>query len=172
METIKDYRLYQKRVLHDFQRVRSFFPFLTLTTLPTNLPSEITFHGYILQPEMNSIASPAVLEKFGLRINGVYPYEFPADSVKVYDADAKIRWEELPPERQHRFSGRRICTHHPDGEINALPEQDRSIAILFSAWQLYYQFKFYIEEGKKWVLKDLPHGNQADRILKKEGWIK
>ncbi|SHK18759.1 hypothetical protein [Desulforamulus aeronauticus] len=172
METVKDYKLYKERVLQDFDRVKRFFPFLEITILPTTLPSEITLNGYILQPEMNSIANTAVLEKYGFKINGVYPYEFPDMSVKVYDADGKICWDELPPERQHGIPGRSICTHHPAGEINAIPEQDRTIAVLLSAWQLYYQAKSYIEEGQKWVLKDLPHGEEANRILKKEGWIK
>ncbi|MDD2496795.1 MAG: hypothetical protein PHT78_00600 [Desulfitobacteriaceae bacterium] len=168
MEIVKDYNLYQKRVLQDFQRVRRFFPFLILTILPSKLPSEIIFTGYILKPEMNSLVSVGVFEKYGLRIKGVYPFAFPEKSVKVYDVDAKISWELLPPEYRHCYSDGSICTHHPDAEINAKPEQDRTIAVLFSAWQLYYQAKLYIEDGKKWVLKDLPHGNQANKV----GWIK
>jgi hypothetical protein len=170
VETIENYNSYKKKVLQDFQRVKSFFPSLTLTILPTIVPSKIFFSGLILPPKMNTIVSPADLEKYGFKIKGVYPFKFPDELVEVYDIDSKICWDKIPHEHQHVYPDGRICTHHPDAEINSIPEQDRAIAVLFSAWQLYYQVKIHIEEGSKWVLKDLPHGDEVNKVLRREGW--
>lgn len=171
METIKNYNKYKKKVTQDFPRVKEFFPFLTLTPLPTKEPL-LALKGYILHPNMNGIACKAVFEKYGLKIRGVYPSTFPKQMVKVHDIDSKIPWNQLPYKYRHCFKDERICTHHPDGEINSIPEQDRTIAVLFSAWRLFYQVKIYVEDEKPWTLKDLPHGEEAYEILKREGWVK
>lgn len=172
METIKECSLYYECVMQDFLRVQKFFPLLQITILPTTLASEITIDGYLLPPEMNSVANDAIMKTYGLKIHGCYPYNFPAKSLKVWDVDNRINWEKIPERHTHIYPyDGSLCTHHPSAEINDIPEPDQTIAILFSAWQLFYQAKTYIEEGRKWTLKDLPHGDQGTRILKREGRI-
>ncbi|MHB9094586.1 MAG: hypothetical protein ACYC21_07920 [Eubacteriales bacterium] len=174
METVKDYRRYKEKVFEDFSRVQRFFPLLTLSVFPTIEPIRIIFIGFILPPKMISIASPEVINEYGFKIRGEYPFAFPKKSVEIFDMEFKINWDKVPREHRHIYDKRtgRLCTHHPSGEINSLPETDQTVAILISAWQLYYQVKICAEEGKVWTLRDLPHGDRAYAILRREGRIK
>lgn len=167
------YNDYFNSVLSDFAFVKGFFPLLNICMLPTVKPKELYIYGWLLPASLcNTRDIEANIKRFGMYILAYYPNKYPEEDVEVEDICGVINWNLIPEEHRHikiidgRLTG--LCTHHPDGEINDVPFKHRTVKILTSAWKLYYQYTQYINGGI-WNLPDLPHGDKAMRILKKEG---
>lgn len=163
----KDYDTYYKRVLNDFQIVKKFFPLLHMVCLPTRKPKEIFFTGNLIPSSLlQKCVSQRDIERNSLYILGIHPNEYPEENIFVEDLYEKIDWESnIPKEHLHlnlhpKTNRIVLCTHHPYGEINALKQTDKTVAILFSAWKLYMQYKKYLKT-QKWTLKDLRHGDEG-----------
>lgn len=165
---------YYKMVIEDFENVKSYFPLLKITNLPTVKPKEIFITGNLIPLKvLNNCVTEKDIERNSLYILGIYPSEYPADEIYVEDLYKKINWSKIPYKHRHvnihpKNNRRVLCTHHPYGEINVLKQSERTVAILSSAWKLYRQYKEYIKT-KKWTLKDLRHGNEGTLQLKRTG---
>lgn len=170
-----NYNEYVKNVLTDFKFVKEFFPLLNICMLPTVKPRELFIHGWLLPADLcGDIEQENNAKRFGMYILAHYPIKYPDEDVEVEDICETIDWGIIPIKHRHRryIDGRLtgLCTHHPYGEINDVPSKHRTVKILMSAWKLYYQYREYIETGV-WSLPDLPHGDEALRILKRQGYI-
>lgn len=167
-----DFSVYSDLVKKDFNIIKEFFPLLNLTILPTCIAKEIYVTGKLIPYELlENCNSELEIDRNSIFILAIYPSDFDNSDIYVQDLYGKINWDEIPEEHRHfRFhKGRKIiCTHHLDGEINGLSKENKSIAILFSAWKLYMQCKEY-PMSKEWRLKDLKHGREAIKQLKKIG---
>lgn len=165
---------YYNMVIEDFKNVKSYFPLLEIRNLPTVKPKEIFITGNLIPLEiLNNCATQKDIERNSLYILGIYPSEYPEDEIYVEDFYQKINWSKIPykhrHENRHPKNNRRVlCTHHPNGEINALKQSERTVAILSSAWKLYRQYKEYLKT-KKWTMKDLRHGSEGTVQLKRKG---
>lgn len=170
----KDFNSYYYRIMNDFQNAKKYFPLLKITSLPTVKPKEIFITGNLIPIEvLQGCETLKDIERNSLYILGVYPSEYPKDNIYVEDFYQKINWLKIPYEHRHqnlhpKNNRKVLCTHHPDGEINAIKQEGRTVAILFSAWRLYRQYKEYLKT-KKWTLKDLKHGNEGTLQLKRTG---
>lgn len=156
----------------DFEKVKDRFPLLKMTSLPTIVPKEIFIYGEAIDKEiLECCKSEFYIRKNSIYILGIYPSNFPKQEIVIEDFKQKIDWSKIPLEHKHRNTyknGRNVlCTHHPNGEINELDIEKRSIAVIDSAWRLFIQYKKYLKSGI-WTLNDLPHGSEADKLLKKE----
>lgn len=163
---------YLSLVKSDFNIVKEYFPLLNLTILPTNRAKEIFITGKLIPYEiLQECSSQNDIDMNSIYILAIYPSDFNDSDIYVQDLYDKIDWSKIPYEHWHirPNKGREIiCTHHLDGEINDIAKAERSIAILFSAWKLYIQCKEF-PVTKKWILKDLKHGNDAIRQLRLMG---
>lgn len=170
----KDFNKYYQMVMEDFQIVKSFFPLLQIICMPTTKPKEIFITGNLIPIDvLQECVTPKDMERNSLYILGIYPSEYPEDNIYVEDFYEKINWAKIPYEHRHqnlhpKTNRKVLCTHHPDGEVNVLKQNDRTIAILSSAWKLYMQYKEYLKT-KKWILKDLRHGYEGTLQLKRTG---
>lgn len=144
---------------------------MEITSLPTVTHKEIFIYGYALDKEVVKYCKTEVdKKKHGIYILGIYPSDFPKSEIIIEDFKQKIQWSKIPAEHRHinTYNGRTVlCTHHPNGEINELPLDKRSVAVIDSAWRLFMQYKKYLKSGI-WTLAELPHGTVADNLLKKE----
>lgn len=170
----KNYSKYVDSVLADFRFVKGFFPLLNVSILPTVIPRELFIYGWLIPAELcDNAEKDANIKRFGIYILANYPATYPEDDVEVEDICRVIDWNLIPENHRHRkiIDGRPtgLCTHHPFGEINDVPFKHRTVKILASAWKLYYQYMEYIKTGI-WNLHDLPHGKEALRILKRQGY--
>lgn len=157
---------------NDFKRLKERFPLLEMTSLPTVIPKEIFIYGEAIDKAILEYCKSEVdIRKNSIYILGIYPSSFPKQELVIEDFKQKIDWSKIPLEHRHiniYKNGRKVlCTHHPNGEINELAIEKRSIAIIDSAWRLFIQYKRYLSI-RVWTLKDLPHGENADKLLKKE----
>ncbi|MGI6684444.1 MAG: hypothetical protein ACOX47_02925 [Bacillota bacterium] len=171
----RNYNEYFKNVLSDYRFAKEFFPLLNICMLPTVKPREIYMYGWLLPNILcNTTEKEENIKKYGIYILAYYSSNYPEEDIEVEDICGAINWELIPERYRHRtlINGRPtgLCTHHPDGEINDVPNKHRTVKILMSAWKLYYQYKEYLRTGV-WSLPDLPHGDEAYRILKKQGYI-
>lgn len=170
----KDFNKYYHMVMEDFRIVRSYFPLLQIICLPTTKPKEIFITGKLIPIEvLEECETLNDIERNSLYILGIYPSDYPEDNIYVEDFYEKINWNKVPYEHKHqnlhpKTYRKVLCTHHPDGEVNALKQSDRTVAILSSAWKLYRQYKEYLKT-KKWTLKDLRHGHEGTLQLKRTG---
>ncbi len=163
------YMDYKKKVLEDFRNVKTFFPTLEICILPTVKPREIFIYGWLVPKDLGLLLSPEEdFKRYGIYIIALYPSKFPDDDITVEDINRTINWSLVPDRHRHRktINGRNtgLCTHHPDGEINSVSRDNRSVKILMSAWKLFFQYSKYVETGK-WELEDLPHGEAARAFL-------
>lgn len=169
-----DFNDYYKSVVEDFKNIKSYFPLLQLTVLPTNKSKEIFMTGNLLPKEVkDKCLSNKDIERYSIYILGIYPSEFPDDDIYVEDFHKKIDWSKLPERHIHENIYRKnkrkvLCTHHPNGEINRLSQRERSIAILSNTWKMYRHYKEYLKTGR-WTMKDLRHGDEGTIQLKKSG---
>lgn len=168
-----DFNKYYEDVLKDFKNIKTFFPLLNLTILPTLKPKEIYITGQLIPFEIiKSCTSKGNIKRKSIYIRAIYPSDYPENQIVVEDIFKKINWKDVPNEHRHKRSYKDIeiiCTHHPRGEINNLCTQDKSIAILHSAWSIYVQYKSYLKTGK-WKLKELNHDyKHAIKQLKRIG---
>jgi hypothetical protein len=171
----RSYSDYLNNVFSDFKFVKEFFPLLNICMLPTVQPRELFIYGWLLPIDLCAeIEKEANIKRFGMYILSHYPSKYPEEDVEVEDICRTIDWGLIPEKHRHRklLDGRPtgLCTHHPYGEVNDVPKKHRTVKILTSAWKLYYQYKEYIKTGV-WSLPDLPHGDEALRILEKQGYI-
>ncbi|WIF95472.1 hypothetical protein [Caminicella sporogenes] len=170
----RDFNIYYSNVVKDFNIAKSFFPLITLTILPTNKPKEIFITGNLIPVDvLKRCLTKRDIERYSIYILGIYPSEFPDDDIHVEDFHKKIDWSRVPYKHKHEniyIKNRRkvLCTHHPNGEINKLTQQERTVAILSNAWKLYRHYKEYLKTGK-WAMKDLRHGHEGTMQLKKTG---
>ncbi|QGU96391.1 hypothetical protein GOM49_15985 [Clostridium bovifaecis] len=170
----KNFNKYYQMVMEDFQIVKSYFPLLQIICLPTMQPKEIFITGNLIPVEiLRECVTPKDIERNSLYILGIYPNDYPDDNIYVEDFYEKINWDKIPYEHRHqnlhpKTYRKVLCTHHPDGEVNALIQGDRTVAILSSAWKLYKQYKEYLKT-KEWTLKDLRHGHEGTLQLKRAG---
>lgn len=170
----QDFSAYYSIVMEDFQNVKSYFPLLQITSLPTIKSKEIFITGSLIPVDvLKGCLTPQDIERNSIYILGIYPCEYPLDNIYVEDLHQKINWSKVPYEHRHQNiypKNNRIilCTHHPYGEINGLKQSDRTIAILSSAWKLYMQYKEFLKT-ENWILKDLRHGYEGILQLKKIG---
>lgn len=170
----KDFNKYYQMVMEDFQIVKNYFPLLQIVCLPTTKPKEIFISGNLIPMEvLQECVTPNDIERNSLYILGIYPNDYPEDNIYVEDFYEKINWSKVPYEHRHqnihpRTYRKALCTHHPNGEVNALKQNVRTVAILSSAWKLYRQYKEYLKT-KKWILKDLRHGHEGTLQLKRTG---
>lgn len=170
----KDFNKYYQMVMEDFQIVKGYFPLLQIICLPTIQPKEIFITGNLIPVEvLKECVTLKDIERNSLYILGIYPNDYPEDNIYVEDFYDKINWNKVSYEHRHEnlhpnTYRKVLCTHHPDGEINALKRNDRTVAILSSAWKLYRQYKEY-QKTKKWTLKDLRHGHEGTLQLKRTG---
>lgn len=164
----RDYDEYINDVFSNFRFVNEFFPLLNICLLPTVAPKELFIYGWLLPADLCGILKK---EEFGMYILAYYPSKYPKEDIEVEDICKKIDWNLIPKRHRHirALRGRQIlCTHHPAGEINDVPVNQRTVKILMSAWKLYYQYKKYIKT-KVWDLDDLPHESDAAlKILKED----
>lgn len=172
----QNYSEYLNKVLVDFKFVKEFFPFLNICMLPTVKPKELFIYGWLVPYDLCCYLDKNTnIDTLGIYILAHYPSEYPDKDIEVEDICRSIDWINIPEKHRHIkcLDGREtgLCTHHPYGEINDVPKKHRTVKILASAWKIYYQYKQYIGT-KNWELQDLPHGNEALRILKNEGYIK
>lgn len=163
---------YYNRVKEDFEKVKEQFPLLRITSLPTVTHKEIFIYGYALDKEIVKCCKTNVdIRKRGIYILGIYPSEFPEKEIIIKDLKQRIDWSKIPIQHRHINTYEKykdaLCTHHPNGEINELPMGKRSITVIDSAWRLFIQYKKYLKSGI-WTLDELPHGLEADKVLKKE----
>lgn len=168
----QDFGIYYEKVKKDFENVKQEFPLLQITLLPTVKPKEIYIRGLLINKRLIEVCSKTVdIKRRSIEILAIYPSDFPNSEIVVEDLRGKIKWSEIPKEHRHRNkykNGREVlCTHHPNGEINEIPFEKRTIMILNSAWNLYYQYKSYLK-SRNWTLQDLPHGIEGDKQLKQE----
>lgn len=164
-----DYKLYKEKVHEDFKRVKDFFPLLHITEPPT-LSSEFVIYGRLIPFDIYKLTTDSSIEEFSIFVNATYPIEFPEININmVKDVYAKINWQLVPEKHRHKYITGNLCTHHPFGEINHIPIEERSIKILFSAYRLYCQYNSFKGTGI-WLIDDLPHGIWADFKLIKEGY--
>lgn len=169
-----DYNGYRKLVLEDYLIVKEYFPLLKLTSLPCLNPKEIYITGNLIPIEVyNDCKSSYDIDRNSFKILSIYPYDFPNDNIYVEDFYGKIDWAKIPCEHRHqnlhpKTKREILCTHHPYGEINGFRQNERTIAILFSAWKIYRQYKTY-QITKEWTLPDLEHGDNAKEQLKEMG---
>ncbi|MBV1821218.1 adenylate/guanylate cyclase domain-containing protein, partial [Bacteroidales bacterium MSK.15.36] len=164
---------YLTLVKNDFNIVKKFFPLLKLTILPTIKPKEIFITGKLIPYEVfKKCNSDSDINRYSIYILATYPSNFNDENIYVEDMYKKIDWSKIPYEHQHLGSYRNkeiLCTHHERGEINSISKSERTIAILFSAWKLYIQYKEF-QKTNKWTLKGLPHGHiEAIEKLKLAG---
>lgn len=143
-----------------------------MTFLPTIVPKEIFIYGEVIDKKiLQCCKSKIYIRKNSIYILGIYPSNFPKQEIVIEDFKQKIDWDKIPPKHKHLNSYKNsryvLCTHHPNGEINELAIEKRSIAVINSAWRLFIQYKKYLESGI-WTLNELPHGSEADKLLKKE----
>lgn len=156
----------------DFEKVKERFPLLKMTFLPTIVPKEIFIYGEAIDKKILEYCKREVdIRKNSIYILGIYPSNFPKQEIVIEDFKQKINWNNIPLEHNHsniyKNFRKVLCTHHPNGEINELEVEKRSIAVIDSAWRLFIQYKNYLKSGI-WTLNDLPHGSEADNLLKKE----
>lgn len=167
----KNFDEYYKLVRKDFENVKLKFPLLNIVSLPTRIPKEIYIEGILINKELLQLCKREIdIKKNSMRILGIYPSNFPKNDLVISDIDKKINWNEIPRNHKHENEYKEIkvlCTHHPNGEINEFKEDEKSIEILMSAWRLFIQYKEY-KKNKKWKIRDLPHGGEADKKLRKE----
>lgn len=170
----EDYNKYYNLVINDFKIVKSYFPLVKITALPTVKPKEVFISGNLIPTDvLQKCITTNDIERNSLYILGVYPSGFPKDTLYVEDLYKKIDWSKIPYEHRHQRTYLKtqrsiLCTHHPNGEINGINETDKTIAILASAWKLYIQYKKYLNTNK-WILNDLKHGSDAKIQLEKLG---
>ncbi|MCJ8343694.1 MAG: hypothetical protein MJH09_12755 [Cetobacterium sp.] len=143
-----------------------------MTFLPTLKPKEIFIYGEVIDKELlEHCKSKIDIKKNSIYILGIYPSNFPKQEIVIEDFKQKIDWNKIPLKHNHinTYKNNRtvLCTHHPNGEINELLTEKRSIAVIYSAWRLFIQYKKYLKSGV-WTLNDLPHGLDAVKLLKKE----
>lgn len=167
-----DYSKYLRLVKRDFRIVKDYFPLLKLSILPTIKPKEIYLTGDLIPFEvLKKCNSDSDIERYSIYIMATYPSNYKDEDIYVEDIYRKIDWSKIPDKHKHwqTYRGKKIlCTHHEYGEINSLAEDEKSLAILFSAWKLYIQYCKYLK-NKRWVLKDLRHGSEAIKQLKRMG---
>lgn len=168
----KEFDQYYHTVVEDFRHIKAHFPLLNLTLLPTIVPMEMYISGRLIPKEMLDKCKGAYqIDKFSIEIVVVYPQEFPAKQIEVIDYKGKIQWDKVPIQHTHVNTWRDVevlCTHHPNGEINALESEKRTTAILKTSWNLYQACGRYLRTGE-WELKDLKHGSEAIPQLKDMG---
>lgn len=155
-----DYSRYLTIVKSDFKNVKEFFPLLKITILPSVKPKEIFITGDLIPYRvLKNCNSENDINRYSIYIMATYPSNFDDDNIYVEDLYGKIDWSKIPYEHRHfrSFKNKEIlCTHHDFGEINGLSKSVRSLAILFSAWKLYMQYKKF-QKTNEWVIDDLPH---------------
>lgn len=167
-----DFCNYYKKVKDDFKKIKKEFPLIKITSLPTVKPKEIYLHGLLISNEVLELCRRDIdVKKSSIEILALYPSDYPKSEIVIEDINKKILWSKIPKEHQHiniYRNGREVfCTHHPKGEINEFPVEERSVVVLKSAWNIYFQYKEYLQKGV-WTLKDLPHGKKGDEQLIKE----
>lgn len=159
-DTNNDFTKYFTLVNEDFKKVRQFFPLMKLSMLPTNEPQEIFISGKLIPYEVLKICGSEMdIGRNSISVMAIYPSDFNKSNICVKDVDGKIDWNKIPQEHRHYRYYKNleiICTHHELGEINGIPNSERSIAILYSAWRLFIHYIKYQKTGK-WTLKDLKH---------------
>ena len=167
-----DFCSYYRKVKNDFKKIKKEFPLLKITSLPTVKPKEIYMHGLLISNKVLNLCKREIdVKRNSIEILAIYPSDYPKSEIVVEDLMKKISWDKIPKAHQHiNFyrNGREVlCTHHPNGEINEFPIEVRSVAVLKSAWNIYFQYKEYLKK-RVWTLKDLPHGTKGDEQLIKE----
>lgn len=167
-----NFSAYLTSVKTDFKMIKSFFPLLILTILPTAKPKEVFITGTLIPYEiLKKCKSDSDIDSYSIYIRATYPSNFNEANIYVEDVYSKINWSNVPEEHRHLrfYRGKEIlCTHHLYGEINGIPRSEQSLAILFSAWKLYIQYREF-QKSNEWILPDLPHGVEAIKELKKMG---
>ncbi len=167
-----DFSRYSTLVKDDFKIAKGFFPLLKLSILPTVKPKEIFIMGDLIPyGVLKNCNSEYDINRYSIYIMATYPSNFNNEDIYVEDIYREINWENIPPKHRHfRYHKDKeiLCTHHLLGEINGIPKSERSIAILFSAWKLYIQYKKF-QRTNEWVLPDLLHGTEAIKELKQMG---
>lgn len=169
-----DFSEYSRIVMKDFKNLKNYFPLLNVTSLPTIKPKEIFITGNLIPWNLlEKCVTLKDIERNSLYILGTYPSNYPDEDIYVEDFYEKINWGNIPYKHRHKRIHPKtnriiLCTHHPNGEVNAFKERERTVAILSSAWKLYVQYKKYLKVNK-WTLKDLKHGFEGASQLKKMG---
>lgn len=170
-----DFDKYYDDIKDDFEQIKKYFPLLHLTLLATKQGKEIFISGNLIPCEVyDKCNTDEDIERFSLPIIAVYPSDFPENEIYVEDYTKKIDWSKIPYKHRHLNphpsikNKTALCTHHPNGEINEIDVEYKSIAILNSAWKLYIQYVEYKKTGK-WSLEDLKHGCAGTRQLKRSG---
>jgi len=170
-----DFNNYYSIMKVDFKQVKTYFPLLNMTLLPTKKCKEVFVSGDLIPYEvLQKCKTEKDIERFSMPIIAIYPSNYPKDEIYVEDYSKKIDWGIIPHKHRHYNSHpsiknkRILCTHHPNGEINVIDNDHKSVAILNSAWKLYIQYVEYKKTGK-WTLKDLKHGSTGAVQLKRAG---
>lgn len=167
-----NYEEYNKIVIEDFKRISNEFPLLKICYVPTIKQKEICISGQLIPKSFfDKCKNEKDIQRWSINIRAIYPSNISEEDIVVEDVDKKINWIRIPQEHRHeniyRNKIRVLCTHHPNGEINIFSKEIRSIKILYSAWNIYIQYKQYLKTGK-WTLSDLKHGDEGKKQLIKE----
>lgn len=149
----------------DYMYLKQVYPELNMCGVEVNPRIAV---GTVILPELRS-EPREIRARLALPIKVVYSNNFPEQEITVYDAEKMINWDAVPYEHRHKFGDLSLCTHHTKALKLVRNEDNRSILIVRSAILLYLAFLECVDTGK-WPekFKDLPHGDAAIRILKRD----
>ena len=162
-----DFNIYNQIVFEDFNKISLYFPLLKIVRPPYSKIREITIQGFLIPRDIVDLNSGNNLKRFGFDIVAKYPFYFPMANIVVCDIYNKIKMEYIPEAHRHKYPDGTLCTHHEKDILRIVPE-NRTYAILDSAWNLYWQYYRIRYYKKRWTLPDLPHDEgEAIKIIKR-----
>jgi hypothetical protein len=162
------YNDYIQKVYEDYLIIKKIYPLLKILILPPlNNRKKSFLYGKLIPKKIFDLCrgDQELLEDNSLEIIGIYPDNFPEKEIEIKDRNKIINWGKVEYEHWHfNANNGTLCTHHPNGRIKELKFEDRSLAVLDSAWNIFVSYK-----NNNWEIPELKHGYEGTKQLKREG---
>lgn len=157
--TSEEYRRYCSSFVGITKKIKTRFPLLTFTLLPTNERQLAYIKGDLITADEVEKYGQRVAVKMGITfpIFAVFPLDYQKCGIKIFDACNRINKRKIEEKYLHMNGKNELCTHKP---VDITPE-NAVMDVLQSAWHLYTEYKKYERTGK-FDLICYPHGGNPN----------
>ena len=141
------------------EKIKTRFPLLTFTLLPTNERLLAYIKGDLITADEIEKYGRRTAIKMGITfpIFAVFPLDYQKRGIKIFDACNRIDRSKIEEKYLHMNGKNELCTHKP---VDITPE-NAVIDVLQSAWHLYTEYKKYERTGS-FDLICYPHGGNPN----------